>query len=133
MSNNARRVAASGDVAFSPTANHSFSLASLCRSVGARLGAIILVMAAVIVTLAWQGWSGMRASNAALNSVYRDRAAPTGQLGDVIDRMRDNLQQMTLLVIDLRDGSEDQTIQSRIRRIEDNVAAIESAWRDIAA
>ena len=133
MSNIARPAAASGDAAFSSSSVQSFSLGSLWRSVGGRLGAIILVMAAVIVTLAWQGWSGMRASNAALNSVYRDRAAPTGQLGDVIDRMRDNLQQMTLLVIDLRDGSDDQTIQGRIGRIEDNVVAIESAWREIAA
>jgi aerotaxis receptor len=133
MLDNARPLGASGEGGVAPVRRFSFIPAALQAGVGGRLAAIIMVMIAVIAGMAWLGWSGMRASNGALNAVYRDRAVPIGRLGDVIDRMRDNLQQMTLLVIDLRDGSDDDLIQGRIKRIEDNVAEIERLWGDIAA
>ena len=91
-------------------------------------GLIILMM-----LVGGLGLAGIRDSNEALRSAIEDRTVPTGQIGDIVDRMRDNLQQTTLLVIDLRDGTEDKIIAGRVKRIEDNIAQINALWQRFTA
>ncbi|MGE5516020.1 MAG: methyl-accepting chemotaxis protein [Bacteroidota bacterium] len=92
-------------------------------------GGLILLMALV----GGLGLSGMNDTNDALRSAIEDRTVPAGQIGDIVDRMRDNLQLTTLLVIDLRDGSDDKVIAGRIKRVEDNIANISTQWQGFSA
>ncbi|HLO75551.1 MAG TPA: methyl-accepting chemotaxis protein [Magnetospirillum sp.] len=91
-------------------------------------GGLILLMTLVGI----MGLAGMRDTNEALRSAIEDRTVPAGQIGDIVDRMRDNLQQTTLLVIDLRDGTDDKIIAGRIKRVEDNIAQITDIWQQFS-
>ncbi len=88
-------------------------------------GGLILMM----MLVGGLGLAGMSATNDALRSAIEDRTVPTGQIGDIVDRMRENLQLTTVLVIDLRDGTEDKVIAGRIKRIEENIAQIGDLWQ----
>jgi PAS domain S-box-containing protein len=99
-------------------------------------GRLMVLFAGLILMMALVGslgLTGMRDTNGALRETFEHRTVPAGQIGDIIDRMRDNLQQPTLLVIDLRDGADEKVIQGRIARIQDNIAQINELWGRFSA
>ncbi len=98
-----------------------------------RLTVLFSGLIVLMMLVGGLGLAGIRDSNEALRSAIEDRTVPAGQIGDIVDRMRDNLQQTTLLVIDLRDGSDDKVIDGRIKRIEGNIAEIGELWRLFSA
>jgi aerotaxis receptor len=103
------------------------------HSIAGRLSTAVAMAAIAIVVVGWLGLAGMADSNEALNSTNHDRTIPAARLGDIIDRMRDNLQQMTLLVIDLRDGSDPKVIAGRVDQVRTNIAHIEREWTAFSA
>ncbi|MCR6632662.1 MAG: methyl-accepting chemotaxis protein [Magnetospirillum sp.] len=104
-------------------------VAAITGRLTVMFGGLILLM----MLVGGLGLAGMSDSNNSLREAIENRAVPTGQLGDIVDRMRDNLQQTTQLVIDLRDGGEEKLIQGRIKRIEDNIARINDLWQQVTA
>ncbi|MBI5163142.1 MAG: MCP four helix bundle domain-containing protein [Magnetospirillum sp.] len=108
-------------------------LTRLAASVGGRLTATFAVMALVVALMGWVGLGGMNNANDALRDVYAQRTVPTGQLGNIVEHMRDSMQLLTLLVIDLRDGAEAQVVKERIARIRANAALVEQLAREVAA
>ncbi|MBX9634724.1 MAG: Tar ligand binding domain-containing protein [Magnetospirillum sp.] len=113
--------------AVSTALSHRFGV--FAASITGRLTALFCGLTLLVALVGGLGLAGMSDTNAALLSVFEDRTVPAGEMGDIIDRMRDNLQQTTLLVIDLRDGAEDRIVNGRINQIEANIAAISETWR----
>ncbi len=102
----------------------STKLAALRDSVSGRLGAVFALLFLITALVGWLGLDGMAGSNAALRTVYEKRTVTAGQLGDVIDRMHDTMQQLTLLLVDVRDGTGRTVVDGRVQRIQGNVARI---------
>ena len=111
----------------------SHRLSTFAASISGRLYVLFGGLIALMILVGGLGLSGMGDTNEALRSAIQERTVPTGQIGDIVDRMRDNLQQTTLLVIDLRDGSDDSIVAGRIKRIEDNIARITELWASFVA
>ena len=103
-------------------------LTDIRNSVTGRLSALFGLLILMMALVGWLGLSGMAGSKDALRNVYENRTMAAGQLGDIVDRMQDNLQQATLLVIDLRDGADRATIDGRAARIRNNIAQVSQQW-----
>ncbi|HRQ81019.1 MAG TPA: methyl-accepting chemotaxis protein [Azospirillaceae bacterium] len=97
-------------------------------SIGGKLSCVFAALFLVLAAVAWAGLSGLKDSNAQLRAVYEENTVPATQLAEIVDRMRDNLQLATLLVIDLRDGSEPAVIEGRLKRARENLGVIERTW-----
>jgi len=110
---------------------HRIALAA--ASLTGQTAAIFSATVVMMLIVAWLGLSGMRDSNEILRTVYENRTVPAGQIGEIVDRMRANLQQLTLLVIDLRDGTEAPVVNGRIETVRTNIAHIGQVWDRYAA
>jgi PAS domain S-box-containing protein len=98
------------------------------HSIAGKLAMVFAALFIVMSIIGWAGLSGMSDTNGELRAVYEDNAVPATQLADMVDRLRDNLQQVTLLVIDLRDGSDQAVIDRRVATVRENMGIIESNW-----
>ncbi len=103
------------------------------RSIAGRLSLLVGMLVLVTLLAGGSGLLGMNASNGALKTVYEDRTVPAGQIGDILDLMRDNVQQVTLLVLDARDGSGAAVVEDRARRVMANKQRIDGLWADYLA
>ena len=99
---------------------------------GRLLGAFVLLIAAMMV-VGGLGLSGMSASNQSLTRMHSHRLTAVGMIGEILDRMADNRQTTTSLIIEVRDGAEPAVIKGLLSRIDDNVAGIKTAWTTYAA
>jgi PAS domain S-box-containing protein len=108
-------------------------IASAWASTTGRLVGTFIAAILMIVIAGWVGLLGMSHSNDSLRTVYEDRVIPAGQLGDVLDHMRDNLQQTALIVLDLRGGSGTAAVGDRIRTIRSNIDHITGVWQQYLA
>ncbi len=103
------------------------------RSIAGRLTMAFALMIALMIGSTWFALSGMGGTDAALEDVFENHTVPMGQLGEILDRMRDNLQTMTLLVIDLRDGADAKVVGDRAATVRQNIAATSRLWDSLAA
>ena len=108
-------------------------LGRFSRSIAGRLTLAFALMIGLMVGSTWTGLSGMSDANDALEEVFENHTVPVGQLGEILDLMRDNLQTMTLLVIDLRDGTDPKIIEQRIAGVRQNIATITRVWGEVTA
>ncbi|AWK90069.1 methyl-accepting chemotaxis protein [Azospirillum thermophilum] len=100
------------------------------NSVAGRLTSLVVTLILITALASGAGLMGMTDSNKALKTVYEDRTVPAAQMGDILDLMRDNVHQMTLLVIDTRDGSGPQAVEDRVRRVTGNIQRIDTVWAE---
>jgi len=108
-------------------------LAEWAHSIAGRLTLLVGMLILITALAGGVGLYGMDSSNAALKTVYEDRTVPAAQLGDILDLMRDNVQQVTLLIIDARDGSGPKAVEERARRIAGNKERIDRIWTEYLA
>ncbi len=108
-------------------------LADRTRSIAGRLTLLVGMLVLIIAFAGGIGLYGMEGSNAALKTVYEDRTVPAVQLGDILDLMRDDIQETTLLVIDARDGSDAKVVEERMRRILANKERVDTLWKEYLA
>ncbi|TWA70207.1 methyl-accepting chemotaxis sensory transducer with Pas/Pac sensor [Azospirillum brasilense] len=103
------------------------------RSIAGRLTLLVGMLILITALAGGVGLYGMESSNAALKTVFEDRTVPAAQLGDLLDLMRDDVQQVTLLIIDARDGSGPKVVEERTRRILTNKERADTLWNEYLA
>jgi PAS domain S-box-containing protein len=109
------------------------AFADFTHSVSGKIAGLVALMVVAVSLVAWFGLSGMKDSNDALRSSVEDSLVPAGQLGEIIDHLRDSLQLTTMLVIDLRDGTDDKVVQARLAAIDADMAAADEGARKVMA
>jgi len=97
-------------------------LGMAAASVSGRLTAVFATL--IVGTL---GLQGMRGSNDALRTVYEDRTIPTAQLSGIAERLRDNLNHVPVMALDLKGDRRDRigTLSAEARA---NTADIARTW-----
>ncbi len=95
-------------------------------SVTGRLAITLSVAVLTIFLTAWFGLQGMNGSDEALGRVYAGSAVEVARIAEVRDLMRGNLQQATLLTLDLQPGKKPGAPQDRIKAIQANVSRIDA-------
>ena len=80
------------------------AMADAACSVLGRMAGVAMAAIVVIVAVGWLGFSGMAASNDVLRQVYERDLVSVNQLRGVLDRMRDNRNQIAQLTVALSRG-----------------------------
>jgi PAS domain S-box-containing protein len=102
-------------------------------SITGRLAVILAVAILALGLVGWQGLQGMSLSNRSLQQIYEGSVRDTGRITEIRDRMRANVQQVTLLAMEAR-GSNQQdtqrTREDRVRVIRDDTGRIDALLRE---
>ncbi|MBK6296329.1 MAG: Tar ligand binding domain-containing protein [Rhodoferax sp.] len=93
--------------------------------ISTRLAILIGALAVVLLAIGAMGWYGIAQSNAALQSVYLDRAVPMSQISDI---QRDLLRNRLAIAATIITPTADQ-VNHNTREIEANIEAISTAWK----
>jgi aerotaxis receptor len=106
------------------------AIADLGRSVLGRIIGVALAAILVIAAVGWLGFSGMAASNDVLRHVYEHDLVSVNQLRGVLDRMRDNRNQIAQLTVALGRGvPPEQALKDREPPVRAAIAQIGELWR----
>ncbi|CAA7612332.1 Methyl-accepting chemotaxis protein [Candidatus Terasakiella magnetica] len=97
------------------------------NSITGRLIAILVLLLLLAGFSVVTALDGMGDSNDALRAVYEDRTVPAGQLADIVDRMRYNVQLSQQMLIDL--GEDPGKISGLAGRIRANASHITAVWQ----
>ncbi len=104
------------------------------RSVLGRMTGVSMAAALVIVTVGWLGFAGMAASNDVLRHVYERDLVSVNQLRGVLDRMRDNRNQIAQLTVALGRGvGPEAALKEREPPVRAAMAQIADLWRNYEA
>jgi aerotaxis receptor len=109
----------------------SFS-ARAARAASGVVGRLVIIFATMILLMglvAWSGLSGMKDSNETIRTIYDDRTVPAGQIGEVLDLMRDNVHQLSLIALEA--GSAPPA--AKTGKIKENIAKISGIWKEYLA
>ncbi|HEY1930445.1 MAG TPA: methyl-accepting chemotaxis protein [Acetobacteraceae bacterium] len=88
--------------------------ADTMRSLLGRVIAAVVATAAVVSAVGWLGYSGMALSNGVLRHVYENDLVAVDQLRGVVDRVRDNRNNVAQLTVALAHGEKpDAVLQTR--------------------
>jgi methyl-accepting chemotaxis protein/aerotaxis receptor len=100
------------------------------RSVSGRMIAAVTATCLVLAAVGTLGFSGMAASNRVLRQVYEDDMVSVDQLRSVLDRIRDNRNQIAQMTIALGRGAKpDEVLTEREPPVRANLEQIAELWR----
>lgn len=102
-------------------------LGSAWQSVAGRLALGSAVGIAALLTVAWLGISGMRSANGELHQISGTRMLVVGQIAGITEHLRDNLQEIMRVSIDLRVGDTAKVAHS-LDTIRTTTVRINEAW-----
>lgn len=102
--------------------------------IGVRLYILVAFMAVLLIIIGILGMRAERQTNAAFETVYNDRFVPVGQIGEINDLMRENIQNILLAsfhdpsleVSELHEA--DHPITKHTDKIEENIGKITKIW-----
>ena len=102
-------------------------LGSIWHSVTARLalGSFLSILSLLVV--AWLGLSGMQNSNRELQQVAQTRLAIIGHISSIVEHLRDNIQEIMRISIDLRVGDRVKAAKG-LDTVRQTTAKINEAW-----
>jgi methyl-accepting chemotaxis protein/aerotaxis receptor len=105
------------------------TLADAGRSVLGRIMGVALAAVLIVAAVGWLGFSGMAASNDVLRKVYERDLVSVNQLRGILDRMRDNRNQIAQLTVALGRGvPPDQALKAREPPVRAAIAEIARLW-----
>ncbi|MFO0752221.1 MAG: methyl-accepting chemotaxis protein [Thermodesulfovibrionales bacterium] len=102
--------------------------------IGMRLYLLAGGMAVLLVTVGVLGLRGMKQNDDHLESIYNDSLIPTGQLAQINDLMRENIQHLLLAQFHdpkievSKEHEADHSITMHLEKVEANIAAITKIW-----
>ncbi|MCI4627017.1 MAG: methyl-accepting chemotaxis protein [Candidatus Magnetoovum sp. WYHC-5] len=102
--------------------------------IGVRLYILVAVMAVLIVLIGYVGIKAAKTINANFDSLYADRMVPVGQLSQVSDKMRENVQQLLLAAFHdpkievSKVHNADHPITKHTDKVESNISEITKLW-----
>ena len=102
-------------------------------SIAGRLVAASAMSISAMIVIAALGFSGMSASNDSLRSLYEDNAVQASRIAEIRDHMRDNLEQVSLIALDLRAGDRAKDVAQRVEAVRTNIAWISAEWQKYMA
>ena len=102
-------------------------LGTAAASVTGRLTAAFATLIVAILIVGALGLDGMRDSNESLRTVYEDRTIPAAQLSGIADRLRDNLNDVPVMALDLKGDRRDR-IGSLSAEVRANTTDIARTW-----
>ena len=106
------------------------AMVDAAHSVLGRMVGVAIAAVAVIVAVGWLGFSGMAASNDVLRHVYERDLVSVNQLRGVLDRMRDNRNQIAQLTVALGRGVKpEEALKEREPPVRAAIAQIAELWR----
>ena len=106
------------------------AIADLGCSVLGRIIGVALAAILVIAAVGWLGFAGMAASNDVLRHVYEHDLVSVNQLRGVLDRMRDNRNQIAQLTVALGRGvAPEQALKDREPPVRAAIAQIAGLWQ----
>ncbi|MGA3398475.1 MAG: methyl-accepting chemotaxis protein [Acetobacteraceae bacterium] len=106
------------------------TMADTGRSVLGRMTGVAIAAVLVIVAVGWLGFSGMAASNGVLRHVYERDLVSVNQQRGVLDRMRDNRNQIAQLTVALGRGVKpEEALKEREPPVRAAIAQIAELWR----
>jgi len=102
--------------------------------IGVRLYILVAFMAVLLIVIGILGLRAERQTDAAFETVYNDRFVPVGQISDINDLMRENIQ--NILLASFHDPSlevskvheADHPITKHTDKIEENIGKISKIW-----
>jgi methyl-accepting chemotaxis protein/aerotaxis receptor len=105
-------------------------LADTMRSVFGRMTCMAMATVLVVLAVGWLGFAGMAASNAVLSNVYEHDLVSVNQLRGLLDRMRDNRNQIAQLTVALGRGvAPEQALKDREPAVRAAIAQSAEIWR----
>jgi len=107
-------------------------LRGMWAGVTARLAALCLATVVGTLLVAGFGLQGMWRTEGALQTVYEDRTVPAAQLGQILDGMHEDAQQLLLAGNDLREGRP-EAVPARIAAVRADAARIDQTWNEYLA
>jgi PAS domain S-box-containing protein len=96
-------------------------------SIKGQLSAIFTGLMVLMVVVGAVALSGMHNSNKSLKAVYEDRTRPTGQLGEIAGKMRENLAHLSEMGLELSQG-DNSRIAIHAQAMNNNIATISKSW-----
>ncbi len=100
-------------------------------SIVTRLRMVLGLLLVLMLGIGVVGWWGMATMSRDLEYVYQQNAVRIGALANVVDLMRANYNQVSLIYSDLQSDLGRDDVEKRIAKIEDNIAAITALWVEI--
>ncbi len=105
------------------------TIADTWRSVLGRMTGMALAAVLVILAVGWLGFAGMAASNDVLRHVYEHDLVSVNQLRGLLDRMRDNRNQIAQLTVALGRGVQPEAaLKDREPPVRAAIAQIAELW-----